>query len=78
MMSGNMLPPRFTLELHDVTIRQILDAISMKSIQLFKEGPDFDSSGRGIKWSPVGWQYDFIVDPNAPTGFGGYPRWLPL
>jgi hypothetical protein len=75
IMSGNMLPPRFTLHLHDVTLRQILDAISTKSIEMFKEGPDFDSSGRGVKWAPTGWEYDFVIDPNAGTGLGGYPKW---
>ena len=74
-MSGNMPPPRMTIHLQDVTVRQILDAISMKSIEMFKEGPDFDSSGRGVKLAPSGWEYDFVTDPNASTGLGGYPIW---
>lgn len=78
ILSGNMLPPRFTLELHNVTVRQILDAISMKSIEMFKEGPDFDSSGRGVKWGPTGWEYDFVIHPNAATGLDGYPKWAAL
>jgi len=78
LISGNMVPPRFTLQLHDVTVRQILDAISMKSIQMSKQGPDFDSSGRGVKWAPTGWQYDFVIAPDAPTGLGGNPKWEPF
>jgi hypothetical protein len=75
LISGNMVPPRFTLHLQDVTVRQILDEISMRSIQMFKEGPNFDSSGRGLRSGPTGWQYDFVTNPDAGTGLGGYPRW---
>jgi hypothetical protein len=75
ILSGNMVPPRFTLHLQDVTVRQILDEISMRSIQMFKEGPNFDSSGRGLRSGPTGWQYDFVTNPDAGTGLGGYPRW---
>src|SRR5574337_1215307 len=66
IMSGNMPPPPFVLELHDVTVRQILDAISLKSIQRFKEGKNY---------GPVGWEYNFVIKPNASTGLGGVPTW---
>ena len=75
ILSGSATPLRFTLTLHDVTVRQILDAIALKSIQMFKEGPDYDAHGMPLKWAPVGWQYDFVIDPNAWTGLGGYPKW---
>jgi len=75
MMSGNMLPPRLTLDLHNVTVLQILDAIAIKSVQMFKEGPDYDARGMPLKMAPVGWRYDFVINPNAPTGLGGYPKW---
>jgi hypothetical protein len=78
IMSGNMLPPRFTLRLHGVTVREILDAVSMESIEMYRTGPDFDSQGRGVKWAPTGWEYDFVIDPNAGTGLGGYPKWEPF
>jgi hypothetical protein len=65
-LSGNMLPTKFTLELHNATVRQILDAISLKSIEMFKEGKNY---------GPVGWQFDFVVHPNAPTGLGGFAKW---
>lgn len=66
IVSGNMPPPRFTLDLRDVTVRQILDAISLKSIQRFKEGKNY---------GPVGWEYEFVIKPNASTGLGGIPYW---
>lgn len=66
IMSGNMPPPPFAIELDDVTVRQILDTISLKSIEMFKEGKNY---------APVGWEYDFTIHPNAPTGLGGYPKW---
>lgn len=66
IISGNMPSPRFTLHLHDVTVRQILDAISVKSIEMFREGKNF---------GPTGWKYTFAVEPDSPTGLGGYPKW---
>lgn len=66
LISGNMSPPRFTLELHHVTMRQILNAISLKSIEMFKEGKNY---------APTGWEYDFVIVPNAPTGIDGFPKW---
>lgn len=65
-ISGNMPPPFFTVDLDEVTVRQILNAISLKSIEMFKQGKNY---------APVGWKYEFIIDANAPTGLGGYPKW---
>lgn len=65
-ISSNMPPPPFVLELHNVTVRQILDAISLKSVQQFKEGKNY---------GPVGWEYDFVIKPDASTGLGGIPKW---
>ncbi len=77
--SGNFVPPRFTLHLHDVTVRQILDAISLKDIETFnqvvKEGKFFDLAGKATRWNPTGWKYDFVLKPDASTGLGGYPTW---
>ena len=55
-----------SLELRDVTVREILNAAALLSLQLFRE------HGFLI---PVGWKYEFVVDPTAPTGLGGYPKW---
>ncbi len=75
IMSGNMPAPRLTLHLHDVTVRQILDAISLKSIEMFQQGPAYSPKGMPLKTAPTGWEYDFTIDPDAPTGLGGYPKW---
>lgn len=69
IVSGNRPPPPLILELHNVTVRQILDAISLKSIQRFKEGKNY---------APVGWEYNFIIHPNASTGLGGHPQFKTL
>ena len=78
IMSGNMPPPPFILELSNVTVRQILDAISLKSIEMFQHGNNYDSEGRQLRSGPVGWEYDFIIHPDASTGLGGFPVWKPL
>lgn len=66
IVTGNMTSPRFILHLRDFTVRQVLDAISLKSIEIFREGKNF---------GPTGWEYSFVTDPGAPTGLGGYPTW---
>jgi Tfp pilus assembly protein PilP len=78
IMSGNMVPPRFTLRLRDVTVRQILDAISLKSIEIYREEPDVDSRGMRGKPYPTGWRYNFVINPDASTGIGGIPEWTAL
>lgn len=78
IISGNMPPPPFILDLHDVTVRQVLDAISLKSIRDFKEGKVFESAKFPTKVGPVGWKYHLILDPGAATGLGGYPTWQPF
>ena len=78
ILSGNMTPPRFSLNLRDVTVRQILDAISLKSIRMFETGKYNAANGTPLRSGPVGWQYDFVLDPDASTGLGGYPSWKPF
>ena len=75
ILSGNAIPPRFTLHLKNITVCQILITISLKSIQIFRTGPNFDRNGMRLGSAPVGWKYEFLIDPNAPTGLGGYPKW---
>lgn len=58
--------PEIDLELENVTVRKILNAIVLYSVKLYGERPG---------WSPISWKYEFIIDPTAPTGLGGYPRW---
>jgi hypothetical protein len=53
--------PEIDLELHNQTVREVLNSILIYS-------------QTNLKWS-IGWKYEFIIDPNAPTGLGGYPKW---
>jgi len=75
IMHGNMIPPRFTLRLHDVTVRQILDVISLKSIDVYEQQPEVNAQGMRGKPYPTGWRYDFVIKPAASTGIGGIPEW---
>lgn len=66
LLSGNGIPPRFVLHLKNVTVRQILNAISLESVRMFKAGKVY---------APSGWEYDFIISATAQTTLGGYPQW---
>jgi len=71
-MHGNM-EPQIKLHMQDVSVRQILNAVVLYSYELNKNSkPDWT----GNKLVPTSWMYDFIIDPAAPTGLGGYPRWI--
>lgn len=65
ILSGGM-EPQIDLEMQNVTVREILNAIALYSVKLFHERPN---------WFPIGWKYEFIIDPGAQTGLGGYPKW---
>lgn len=71
IMSGNM-NPQIHLDLHDVTVREILNAVVLYSQRLNSQTPP-DRTGNKIP--PTSWIYDFIIDPAAPTGLGGTPHW---
>ena len=64
--------------MHNATVRQILNAISLMSIADFNKGPHYDARGYPTKLAPVGWEYEFVLDPDAATGLGGYPEWKPF
>ena len=68
MLSGDTPPPVVKLSLHNLTVREILNAIALYSAKLVEEKQLWD-------WPPLSWKYEFITDPNAPTGLGGYPKW---
>jgi len=68
LLTGNATPPEIAMDLNDVTVRGILNAVALYSRKLYLEG-----RLQGLE--PIGWKYEFIIDPNAPTGLGGYPRW---
>ncbi len=66
--TGNMPPPKITIRLRNVTVRNALNALSLYSLTMFRQG-------ELLGWSPTGWKYEFVIDPKAATGLGGYPRW---
>lgn len=69
ILSGNSPLPKISLKLENVTVREILNAIVLYDLKLYHE------QKRPEGWPPIGWKYEFIIDPDAPTGLGGYPRW---
>ena len=67
------MDPQIKLHLHDLTVRQILDAVVIYSLELNKKSaPDWT----GSKLPPTSWIYDFTIDPAASTGLRGYPKWI--
>ena len=71
IMSGNM-DPEIHLELHDMTVREILNGVVLYSRQLRDQTP---AGIGGYKIPPTSWAYEFIIDPDASTGLGGTPHW---
>jgi hypothetical protein len=67
ILSGNVPPPTFILRVRHATVREVLNAIALHSLEMFREGK---------LAGPTGWEYDFVIDPRAYTGLGGYPRWI--
>jgi hypothetical protein len=69
---GNM-DPKINLDLKNMTVREILNAIVLYSVQLRNQTP---ADSHGYKLPTASWLYEFVVDPTAPTGLGGTPRWI--
>lgn len=69
---GNM-DPQTNLHLRNMTVREILNSIVLYSVQLRNQTP---ADSHGYKLPTASWIYEFIIDPNAPTGLGGIPRWI--
>jgi len=65
ILTGGM-EPQIDLELWNMTVREVLNSITLYTVKLSQEKPD---------WFPIGWKYEFIIDPKAQTGLGGYPSW---
>lgn len=70
-MSGNRTP-EFNLELRNMTVREILNAIVLHSARVYREEAPGDT---GWKAPPASWKYEFKMDSSAPTGLGGTPTW---
>lgn len=69
---GNM-DPEITLHLRNKTVRDILNATVVYSVQLGDQTPPDQLGG---KIPPTSWMYEFIIDPDSPSGLGGTPRWV--
>ncbi len=72
IIGGNM-DPTVNLHLHDLTVRQILDHVILYSVQLRNQT---SPTSIGYRLPTTSWIYEFVLDPNAPTGLGGTPRWI--
>jgi hypothetical protein len=66
LMSGDM-DPEINLELRQKTVRDILHGLVLYSAELYPK--------KLVGIPPTSWKYEFIIDPEATTGLGGYPRW---
>jgi len=64
IISGGM-EPRIDIEMQNVTVREILNAFALYTVKL----------SRDPNWFSLGWKYEFIINPEAETGLGGYPKW---
>jgi hypothetical protein len=58
--------PELNLEAQNVSVRELLNSFILHSANIYQGQPN------GF---PVSWKYEFIIDPDAPTGLGGYPGW---
>ena len=74
ILGGNM-DPAVNLHLHDLTVREILDQLVVYSVQLRDQTPP---TSTGSRLPATSWMYEFVLNPEAPTGLGGTPRWVAL
>ena len=72
ILHGNM-DPEVNLNLRNMTVREILNAVVLYSRQRSDQTPT-DIGGNKIP--PTSWIYEFVMNPEAPTGLGGIPRWV--
>ena len=72
ILHGNM-DPEVNLHLQNMTVREILNAVVLYSRQLSDQTP---ADIGGNKIPPTSWMYEFVLNPEAPTGLGGTPRWV--
>jgi hypothetical protein len=64
-MRGDM-SPEVDIQLPTMSVREILNSLVLYSVKLYSNSRDF---------APLSWKYEFVIDPNASTGLGGYPTW---
>jgi hypothetical protein len=73
-MSTNVPPPEMKVEIKRPTVRGLLNALAAYTLAQAATG----NSSRGAPIVATGWEFDFILDADADTGLGGYPRWKPF
>jgi hypothetical protein len=69
-MMNKGLAPEIEIHLRNTTVRGLLNAIARYMLT----HKVTDESGN-VHLVPRGWEFQFILDPDADTGLGGYPRW---
>ena len=69
---GNM-DPEVNLYLRNMTVREILNATVVYGVRLRDETP---ADWTGNKPPTTSWMYEFVRNPDAPTGLGGTPQWI--
>jgi hypothetical protein len=65
--------PNVNLHLQNITVREILNATVVYSARLRDETP---ADWTGNKLPTTSRMYEFVTNPNAPTGLGSTPRWV--
>ena len=70
--SSRGMSPQFDLELENMTVREILNAVVLYSLKLYRERPP---NPNGWRPPPTSWIYKFTLKPDDPTGLEGIPRW---
>ena len=70
--SSSGMTPQFDLELEGMTVREILNAVVLYSLKLYRERPP---DPNGWRPPPTSWMYEFTLKPDDPTGLEGIPSW---
>jgi hypothetical protein len=69
-MRGDVKPPHFSIHLESPTVREILNSISLQSLQMYRAiGPASTPGQRLVR--PTGWEFDFSEPGDKP-----YPAWV--
>jgi hypothetical protein len=67
---SDLQPPLIEIHLRASTVRGALNAFAAYTL-----AHTFSDDAGHVLTEPRGWSFQFIVDADADTGLGGYPRW---
>ncbi|MCE5308562.1 MAG: hypothetical protein LLG20_13065 [Acidobacteriales bacterium] len=70
ILGGDVIPPEVSIHLENTTVRGVLNSLSAYTLEHSTK-----DRGDGIPLSAKGWRVEFVPDPQAPTGLGGYVKW---